>query len=355
MAAPYLAIVPCATAECDDVRFQGNASGSDSDTAAWCAASRRPTGGSRFPRGPCRGVARGRVAVSRISAARPTGIALARQDPYLPIALLTRAFGLALWVASGSFVLAVAGGLGPHPVKRVIVGALLVLLWAAALRWRRAASALLRSRPAVVCVLGAAELALAAVDGLPGTPYAVVSLTAVGLAVIVARTRTVWLCVLLLDVAYAALVLASYSPDALGRSGELGGVIGAIVSYPFVALILLCLRRLFHIFVADADRSIEGLRRDPTTVDPPLARAIQWRGRQQAALPPGPSRLDRLTGAEHRAVLALATGLAPKELAHQLGVSLTTVRTHIRNAKRKTGARTLRELVAMAVRERSSE
>jgi DNA-binding CsgD family transcriptional regulator len=46
----------------------------------------------------------------------------------------------------------------------------------------------------------------------------------------------------------------------------------------------------------------------------------------------------------------LASGRAPKQLAHQWGASLATVRTHIKNAKRKTGARTLYELAAMTAR-----
>jgi DNA-binding NarL/FixJ family response regulator len=56
----------------------------------------------------------------------------------------------------------------------------------------------------------------------------------------------------------------------------------------------------------------------------------------------------RLTAAERRVVEGLACGRAPKQLAYEIGVVLATVRTHIRNAKRKTGARTLRELAGMA-------
>ncbi len=44
----------------------------------------------------------------------------------------------------------------------------------------------------------------------------------------------------------------------------------------------------------------------------------------------------------------LASGSAPKQLAYQWGVSLATVRTHIKHAKRKTGARTISELTALA-------
>jgi DNA-binding CsgD family transcriptional regulator len=56
----------------------------------------------------------------------------------------------------------------------------------------------------------------------------------------------------------------------------------------------------------------------------------------------------RLTAAEIRVVEGLARGDAPKQLAHQSGVSIATVRTHIKHAKQKTGAHTLRELASMA-------
>ena len=41
----------------------------------------------------------------------------------------------------------------------------------------------------------------------------------------------------------------------------------------------------------------------------------------------------------------LATGLAPKQAAWELCVAITTVRSHIAAAKRKSGARTLQQLV----------
>jgi DNA-binding NarL/FixJ family response regulator len=54
-----------------------------------------------------------------------------------------------------------------------------------------------------------------------------------------------------------------------------------------------------------------------------------------------------LTEREVRVVEELARGRRPKQIAFDWGVSLATVRTHIRHAKRKTAARTLPELAAM--------
>lgn len=64
-----------------------------------------------------------------------------------------------------------------------------------------------------------------------------------------------------------------------------------------------------------------------------------------SALPSRP-----LSPAEAAVVALLADGLTPKQIAHQRGTSLATVRTQIKRAKRATSARTLDELVASAWR-----
>lgn len=83
-----------------------------------------------------------------------------------------------------------------------------------------------------------------------------------------------------------------------------------------------------------------------------LSEAIERGGHGPLPLLPAPAAatptpMVRLTTTERRVVEGLASGNAPKQLAHQWGVSLATVRTHIMHAKRKTGARTLSELAAM--------
>lgn len=53
---------------------------------------------------------------------------------------------------------------------------------------------------------------------------------------------------------------------------------------------------------------------------------------------------------ESAVVRGLARGRAPKQVAADHGVTLATIRCHIRSAKRKTNARTLAQLVASARR-----
>lgn len=82
---------------------------------------------------------------------------------------------------------------------------------------------------------------------------------------------------------------------------------------------------------------------DPTPVDATPAVALA---------PPATARSVALTTNERAIIYGLAEGRAPKQLAADRGVALATIRAHIQNAKRKTSARTLNELVAIAIRVR---
>lgn len=59
-----------------------------------------------------------------------------------------------------------------------------------------------------------------------------------------------------------------------------------------------------------------------------------------------------LTPREREITGLLADGLDGREIAEHLGLSPETVRTHIRNAMERVGARTRAHLIAIAVRER---
>ncbi len=73
----------------------------------------------------------------------------------------------------------------------------------------------------------------------------------------------------------------------------------------------------------------------------------------ESARPPSPAgiaSLLRLTSAEARAVAYLAAGWRPHRIAEHLGVSITTVRTHLKSASQKTGCRRSGELISMVLR-----
>ncbi len=52
-----------------------------------------------------------------------------------------------------------------------------------------------------------------------------------------------------------------------------------------------------------------------------------------------------LTGAESRVLQGLSSGLRPKEIAQRQGVAVSTVRTHLRSLRGKTGAPSIRALI----------
>jgi DNA-binding CsgD family transcriptional regulator len=270
--------------------------------------------------------------------------------PGLPLDVLAGALALFVWVALGSLTQAIASGLGDHPTRRLIVGVLLVSGSAFMLWHRDVVATALRARPWLVLPLAAAELGAATVDGLIGGAYVAFSLTSVGVATIVARARTVWLCVALLETGYVAALLVVRSPGSLVDQGLVGATVGVMVSYPVAALLFMWLRGRFTRFIRAVETTLDDIRSGAVAFTPALGRALR---REPLALPPAPAA--RLTPTERRIIEGLAAGKAAKELAYMRGVSLSTVRTHIKNAKRKSGARTLRELAALPSRADWSE
>ena len=77
----------------------------------------------------------------------------------------------------------------------------------------------------------------------------------------------------------------------------------------------------------------------PPAGSPPMPEPLQ--------LPP--PRRTALTAGELRVVALLADGRAPKQISGDLGIAISTVRSHLKAAKRKTGTRTLTELVGLFV------
>jgi PAS domain S-box-containing protein len=65
-----------------------------------------------------------------------------------------------------------------------------------------------------------------------------------------------------------------------------------------------------------------------------------------------PAQLGELTPREREVLSLVAFGQTSAQIAEQLVISTETVRTHVRNAMAKTGARTRAQLVAMALADR---
>lgn len=273
----------------------------------------------------------------------------ARREEHFQISagVLAIALALALWVAFGNLILAIINGLGEDPTRRLVIGLILVLSIAAAL-WRRVSvCAALRARPWLVVLVAVGQQGAVVADGALDSAYAAVSMTSIGVAAIIARPRTVWLCVAVLDVIYGAAVLSERSPAALVESGELAHALGALLGYPFVGLVVVGLAGWFTRFVSNADEIVDSLRRGSPALTPALTEAMQLAAPPPIRLLIAAPAFSDLTEREVRTVEALADGRRPKQIAFDWGVSLPTVRKSLRHAKRKTGARTLVELAAM--------
>ncbi len=77
---------------------------------------------------------------------------------------------------------------------------------------------------------------------------------------------------------------------------------------------------------------------------------LMRRGELAPARSPAPTRLE-LTEREQAVLRGLVQGRAYKQVAHELGISLDTVRSHIRNVYRKLQVHSVAEAVSRAIRE----
>jgi DNA-binding CsgD family transcriptional regulator len=240
----------------------------------------------------------------------------------LSMRVLTIALVLTLWVATGSFVLAAISP-GSDPLRRLAVGGVFVLAAALAL-WRRGGVCrALRAHPGLILAVAVVSLGVALVDGVDG-PYVPVTETVIGIATVVAGPRLVWLCVVNLEAGYGLAVLASRSP------GALGGVLGAMLAYPFVALVVVGLTNLYKRFLGRVDETLTAFRAGAPALTPALTSAVALGAvRPVAGLPAPSSPLSCLSKAERGVVDELVAGVRPKQVALAWGVSLATVRkTH---------------------------
>lgn len=269
------------------------------------------------------------------------------RDARLPTDLLTAVLALTLWVGTGSLLLAITEGLGDEPLRRLLVGTALVGTAGLALWQRERVTVALQHQPWLVLFVAAGQILAAGIDGVVGGAFVAFSITSIGIAVVVARARTVWACVLVLEAGYLAALLSAHTFAELSDDGQLGGVIGAVVGYPVAAGLFLALRRRFSRFGDRIDETLAEIRADGDAFTPALGQLLQGDATGlPAPQPPG----ARLTPTERRAVEALADGKAPKEIAFDWGVALSTVRSHLKHAKAKTGAKTLPELASLVTR-----
>jgi DNA-binding CsgD family transcriptional regulator len=104
---------------------------------------------------------------------------------------------------------------------------------------------------------------------------------------------------------------------------------------------------LIRRFTASVPTSLASVRASGPAITPELAAAV--RTELLALLPRAdPIQLIApLTNAERKVLALLRDGLLPEQAALELSITLATVRSHIAAAKRKTGARTIEQLIGI--------
>lgn len=180
-------------------------------------------------------------------------------------------------------------------------------------------------------------------------------------AAIIGSWRTVLLTLAALTVGEVAAVLAvNLSPAELIHHPDRLRMASEVFSALILSLSAIVLVGTFRSNLSEAPTRIAAIRAGGPASTPALGAVIRMAAHELA---PGPSPtsdpheleappgaddpLGKLTTAEREVIEMLAEGLAPKQIAHERGTSLATVRTQIKVAKRKSGAKTINELVAM--------
>jgi DNA-binding CsgD family transcriptional regulator len=270
--------------------------------------------------------------------------------------VLRATVAISFLIAAGDLVGAIAGFTPTRRTAGVAIGLAVAwcVLWAVAVAVpRRTAGCFMRWR-LTVAVLVAANAATVAVTGGIASPDLALCMYAGWIASVVVQVRPA----LLLSLGISGSVLAGYllAGDSFttvvtgpSRYAALANVVLPILAGAVGTLLATVangiLNRLGPI--------LTGLRAGEPAATPGLTALLA--GRPVLALAAGPSEQDGvkpapppgLTPAEREIVGLLGQGLRAKQIALRRGVKLNTVRYQIKMAKKKTGAKTISELVAL--------
>lgn len=100
----------------------------------------------------------------------------------------------------------------------------------------------------------------------------------------------------------------------------------------------------------EIERAVQEVLADRYFLSPAVTRALMDIGQTPTALLPqaAPAGQSSITARERDVALLVGKGLTNKEIAHRLGVSITTVRTHLSNVYTKLGCSNRVELAIYA-------
>lgn len=198
-------------------------------------------------------------------------------------------------------------------------------------------------RPSLLVVLAAVGMAPIALDG--GLESTLTTqgmwLTWVAAATVSAVMTLVMATTMAVSTA-AALSAAGTSPHELLSGADRFQATLLIFNPIVIALVGLALVGVFRQVLRNADSTLAGVRAGAPATTPALTRLMHRAPQRLLPAPPPPP----LTAAERAVLAMLHDGLTPKQIALQRVTALSTVRSHIKAIKRKTGARNLNDLIA---------
>jgi DNA-binding CsgD family transcriptional regulator len=259
------------------------------------------------------------------------------------VAVMRVGFGLMAAVAASDLLFA---ALANADATTLAIGALLTASAAVGLLYPDATARLLRHRGRA---LWPAALFAAAGALDPGVQihYPEVASAIVWIAVITSSTGIVALCVALSAAGYVAdLAIQGHTASWLLNGPGRDLIANQVIDLAANAGVMLLLIALLRWFVGTAPQRITEVRLGGLSLTPQLALAARV---PLLALPRADPRAltEHFTTSERNVLALLATGRSPKQAARDLVVTLATVRSHVASAKRKCGARTLDQLVAI--------
>jgi DNA-binding CsgD family transcriptional regulator len=259
------------------------------------------------------------------------------------VAVMRVGFGLMAAVAASDLLFATLADTDPTTLA---IGALLTACAAFGLIYPDRAARLLRRRGRVLApaVLFAAAGAL---DPGVQVHYPEVASAIVWIAVITSSPGIVVWCVAVSAAGYITdLAIQGHSSGWLLNGPGRDLIANQVIDLAANAGVMLLLIALLRWFVGTAPHRIAEVRFGGPSLTPQLALAASG---PMLALPRADSRVltQRFTTAERNVLTLLTEGRSSKQVAHDLVVSLATVRSHIASAKRKCGARTLEQLIAI--------
>jgi DNA-binding CsgD family transcriptional regulator len=263
------------------------------------------------------------------------------------VALAALRIGMVLTAlaAATDLLFAVAGG---HDAAATVAeGALLTGLAVGGLVRADLAASLLTPRGRVT-ILAALFAAAGAVDPGLQSHYGEVMSAIMFISALVSSPRWVALTLAVAVLGYVGdLAVNGHSLDWMFVGAGQSSVATQVADLVLNALAGMALLALLRSFMIRIPATLAAARTDGIAVTPLLARAVV--PTVQAQLPRADPRdvIEPLTTAERDVLALLAHGRAPKQAAYERGIAISTVRSHIRAAKRKTGARTLEQLVAL--------